>query len=95
LEDRELKINGYSSEVLKLLGKDLPSNRTNSKKQSSSEAIKEEKGVVVDLSGNLNVEVESVPTEKVEKIKKAIKEGKYTVNLHKISDAILKDILGE
>jgi negative regulator of flagellin synthesis FlgM len=33
--------------------------------------------------------------EKVEEIKRAIAEGSYQIDVHRISEAILRDILGE
>jgi len=36
-----------------------------------------------------------VSREKVEEIKRALKEGRYTVNPHRISEAIVREILGD
>ncbi|WP_163327563.1 flagellar biosynthesis anti-sigma factor FlgM [Desulfurobacterium thermolithotrophum] len=93
-----MKINNLSSEILKLIGKEVNFSKTGEKKKSSTEADSQKnKGVIVDLSEelNINISLEPPPKEKIEEIKKAIKEGNYSIDIHRLSEAILKDILGE
>ncbi len=48
----------------------------------------------VEIKNRVEVELESVSREKVEAIKAAINSGNYKVDVHKISEAMLKEFLG-
>ncbi len=89
-----MRINGLSSELLKLLSGEL--RKTVGKKGSTAKKVHKFEGISVEISEEISsLEPEKVSKEKVEKIKKAIKEGRYEVNPHKISEAIIKEFFGE
>jgi len=91
-----LKINGLSSEVLKTLYEDK-----NLRKSPSSTRSKEPVADSDERSVSVGIDAELLPTspeevarEKVEKIKEAIANGSYVVDVHKISEAMINEILG-
>jgi len=89
-----LRINGLSSELLKLLSGELK--ETVSRKSSAAKKVHKFEGISVEITEELSsLEPEKVSREKVEEIKRAIKEGRYEVNPHKISEAIIREFLGE
>ncbi|SNR70286.1 flagellar biosynthesis anti-sigma factor FlgM [Desulfurobacterium atlanticum] len=51
-------------------------------------------GVNVELQIKEQVALKKVDSEKVDQIKQAIASGDYSVDVHKISDSIIKEILG-
>ena len=87
-----MRLERVSAELLKLVNGDTPEVKER-KRQAHNVEKREE--IEVTLSEEARVELEAVSREKVEEIKKAIAEGGYEVNVHKISEAILKEILGE
>jgi len=87
-----LRLERVSAELLKLVNGDTPEVKEQ-KRQAHNVEKREE--IEVTLSEEARVELEAVSREKVEEIKKAIAEGRYEVNVHKISEAILKEVLGE
>ncbi len=89
-----MKINGFSPELLKLLAGELK--ETAVKKSSSAKRDRTFDGISVEITEELSfLEPEEVSKERVEEIKRAIKEGRYEVNPHRISEAIIKEFLGE
>ena len=89
-----MKINGFSPEFLKLLAGELK--ETAVKKSSSAKKGCTFDGISVEITEELSfLEPEEVSKERVEEIKRAIKEGRYEVNPHRISEAIVKEFLGE
>lgn len=89
-----MKINGLSSELLKLLSGELK--ETQGKKQVPLKNVHGLEGISVEITEEISLlEPEKVSKEKVEEIKRAIKAGKYEVNPHRISEAIIKEFLGE
>ncbi len=89
-----MRINGLSSELLKLLSGELK--ETVSRKGSTAKKVHKFEGISVEITEELSsLEPEKVSREKVEEIKRAIREGRYEVNPHKISEAIIKEFFGE
>ncbi len=90
-----LKIERLSAEILKLLNEE----NIQAKKRESASGSKSSSqvdGVIINISEEIKqIEVELPTKEKVEEIKKAIAEGKYKIDVHRISDAILKEIIGD
>ncbi len=89
-----MRLDRLSSEILRLLGNE--STEVKSKRgQSRTPAV--QKDILVTISEEIRseVELEAPSKERVEEIKKAIAEGRYRIDVHKLSEAILKDILGE
>ena len=85
-----MKINGISPEALKFLlnGKEL-------KKREKAKVDKEET-----ISVEINSKIELLKDKRIDKsrvkeIKEAIRKGEYQVNPHKISEALIKEILGD
>ena len=83
--------NGLSAEIIKLLQSEGLHLRRGRKGQGGAPSVD---GVSVELS-ELQLEPQSIPKEKVEELKEAIRSGRYELNPHKISEAIIKEILGE
>ena len=89
-----MKINGLSSELLKLLSGEIK--EAPSRKNVSLKKVHNLGDISVEITEEIShLEPEKVSREKVEEIKRAIKEGRYEVNPHKISEAIIKEFLGE
>jgi len=90
-----LKIEKLSAEILKLLKEE--SLQTKKRRSVSSEkSTSSLNGVVIDISDEIKqVEVELPTRERVEEVKKAISEGKYKIDVHKISEALIKEIIGD
>jgi len=89
-----LRIENFSSEALRLLRETVEKN--GKKERTEVTKDKTEKAISVEISSELKgLSPEEVAREKVEAIKKALKEGKYQVNPHRITEAILKEFLGE
>gem|GEM_PF-1080285 len=90
-----MKIERLSAEILKLLNEE----NIQAKKRESASGSKSSSqvdGVIINISEEIKqIEVELPTKEKVEEIKKAIAEGKYKIDVHRISDAILKEIIGD
>ncbi len=85
-----MKINGISPEALKFLlnGKEL-------KKREKAKVDKEET-----ISVEINSKIELLKDKRIDKsrgkeIKEAIRKGEYQVKPHKISEALIKEILGD
>ncbi len=77
-----MKINGFSSEVLRLLYGETPLTERGRRKERGQVSGP----VSVELSGELTgVSPQEVSKEKVERIREAIKSGSYQVNPHRIS----------
>lgn len=90
----KLRIDGLSSELLKLLSGELK--ETVSRKGSAARKVHKFEGISVEITEELSsLEPEKVSRERIEEIKRAIKEGRYEVNPHKISEAIIREFLGE
>ena len=90
-----LKIERLSAEILKLLNEE--NLQTKRKKAAGGNKNSTQlTGVIINISEEIKqVEVELPSREKVEEIKKAIAEGKYKIDVHKISDALIKEIIGD
>ncbi|MEO2082589.1 MAG: flagellar biosynthesis anti-sigma factor FlgM [Desulfurobacteriaceae bacterium] len=89
-----MRIENFSSEALKLFRETVEKN--GKKERTEVTKDKAEKAISVEISSELKgLSPEEVAREKVEAIKKALKEGKYQVNPHRITEAILKEFLGE
>lgn len=89
-----MKINGLSSELLKLLSGEIK--EAHSRKKVSLKKVHNLGDISVEITEEIShLEPEKVSREKVEEIKRAIKEGRYEVNPHKISEAIIREFLGE
>ncbi len=89
-----MRIENFSSEALRLLRETVEKN--GKKERTEVTKDKTEKAISVEISSELKgLSPEEVAREKVEAIKKALKEGKYQVNPHRITEAILKEFLGE
>lgn len=90
-----MKIEKLSAEILKLLKEE--SLQTKKRRSVSSEkSTSSLNGVVIDISDEIKqVEVELPTRERVEEVKKAISEGKYKIDVHKISEALIKEIIGD
>jgi len=90
----ELRINGLSSELLKLLSGELK--EAQGKKRVPLKDVHKLEGISVEITEEISsIEPEKISKEKVEEIKRAIREGKYEVDPHRISEAIIKEFLGE
>lgn len=89
-----MKIEGFPTEILKLISQEIEKRETKAAKVSKSERSSED--ISVELSSQLkSLEPEKVRRERVEEIKRALKEGNYSVNPHRISEAIIREIFGE
>jgi negative regulator of flagellin synthesis FlgM len=87
-----LRIEKISQEVLKFLGGPQTQNQKGAGKVQEQER---KEGVEVNLSAQAKMVEPELPNEKkVEEIKRAIREGNYSVDAHRISEALLKEILG-
>ncbi|MEO2065518.1 MAG: flagellar biosynthesis anti-sigma factor FlgM [Desulfurobacteriaceae bacterium] len=88
-----MKIDGFSSEVLRLLyGEKSEVNREGKAERRKSSS----QDVSVEISKEvLNLSPQEISREKVERIKEAIKSGNYEVNPHRISEALIREILGD
>jgi len=94
-----LKIDRLSAEVLRYLSQDKRvRNGENNSSERYSNSVTDSSSVreiSVEITKELrDFETPKVSKEKVEKIKRALKEGKYQVNPHKISEAIIREIFG-
>ncbi len=88
-----MKINGFSSEILRLLYGERSSVEKGRKRKEGGELYR---AVSVEISEEVvSVSPQEVSREKVERIKEAIKSGTYQVNPHRISEAIIREILGD
>ena len=93
-----MRINRLSSEVLKLLSQKGKTEKVNAKGSSPKREVDLQsfKEISVEITKELkDFEPPRVSREKVEEIKRALKEGRYTVNPHRISEAIVREILGD
>ena len=93
-----MRIDGLSPEFLAAINEEIKQLRRARKGAPDSLSGGETEGVMVTLSEELSSQVEELqppPREKVEEIKRALAEGTYCIDVHRISEAILKDILGE
>ena len=93
-----MRIDRLSPEFLSAIKEEIGQLRKARKGTPDPLSNGETEGVMVSLSEELSSQVEELqtpPREKVEEIKRAIAEGTYAIDVHKISDAILRDILGE
>lgn len=89
-----MKINGVSSELLKLLSGEIK--EASGKKSTAAKKAHKTQGISVEITTELSfLEPEKISREKVEEIKRAIKEGHYKIDPHRISEAIINEILGE
>lgn len=89
-----MKINGLSSELLKLISGEIK--EAAGKRSTAAKRAHKTEGISIEITAELSLlEPETVSREKVEEIKKAIKEGRYEINPHRISEAIINEILGE
>ncbi|WP_457678983.1 flagellar biosynthesis anti-sigma factor FlgM [Thermovibrio sp.] len=89
-----MKIEGFSSELLKLASSNLKGAGGKGKRRALNPSLLED-GVSVEIREELlSAEPESVSREKVERLKEAIKSGNYQVDPHRISEAIIREILG-
>ncbi|WP_456454946.1 flagellar biosynthesis anti-sigma factor FlgM [Thermovibrio sp.] len=85
-----MKINGISSEALRFLLSEKEPKRRERAKTDAEEVIS------VEISSKVETtRAKEVDRSKVEEIKEALRKGKYQVNLHKISEALIKEILGD
>ncbi len=85
-----MKINGISPEALKFLlnGKEL-------KKREKAKVDKEE-AISVEINSKIELlKDKRIDKSRVKEIKEAIRKGEYQVNPHKISEALIKEILGD
>jgi len=93
-----LRVDRILSEFFTAIKEEVGQTRKARKGSSDSISKEETEGVMVTLSEELSSQVEELqpsPREKVEEIKRALSEGTYAIDVHRISEAILKDILGE
>jgi len=90
-----LRIDKLSSEILRLIGEEVQSNGKRTK-EGKGPSLSKGDSIHVNISEEIRqIEVELPTKEKVEKIKKAIAEGRYKIDVHKISESIIKEIIGE
>ncbi len=89
-----MRLDKLSAEILRLLGNETPEIKS---KRSNAHKAEVQKDILVTITEDIQsgVEIEPPSKERVDEIKKAIAEGRYSVDVHKLSEAILKDILGE
>ena len=93
-----MRIDRISPELLAAINDEIGQLRKARKGQADSPSGLEAEGVMVTLSEEISSQIEELqppPREKVEEIKRALAEGTYQIDVHRISEAILKDILGE
>lgn len=91
-----MKIEGFPSEILKLINQEIEKRETGKGSGNVSRKSFESKGISVELSSHAKaLKPEEVQRQKVEEIKRALREGNYSVNPHKISEAIIREIFGE
>ncbi|TCK06562.1 flagellar biosynthesis anti-sigma factor FlgM [Phorcysia thermohydrogeniphila] len=93
-----MRIDRISPEFLAAINEEIGQLKRARKGSSDSLPDGETEGVMVTLSEELSSQIEELqppPREKVEEIKRALAEGTYSIDVHRISEAILKDILGE
>jgi negative regulator of flagellin synthesis FlgM len=71
--------------------------KVNKQEKPDSEKLSSKSGESSDvrIENRIEVELEAVSKEKVESIKAAISKGEYVVDVHKISEAMLREFLGE
>ncbi len=85
-----MKINGISSEVLRFF-----LNEKELKKREKAQ-VDREKAISVEINSKIEpLKDKRIDRSKVEEIKEAIRKGEYQVNPHKISEALIKEILGD
>jgi negative regulator of flagellin synthesis FlgM len=91
-----LRIDNFSSEILRLLSERAKGAKAGVKKRGSLSPYSSLEEVSVELSKELSqLQPEPIDREKVEAIKKAVAEGRYPLNPEAISEAILKELLGQ
>ena len=90
-----MRVGRLSSELLRLLyGENGEVKRGRRFPLNSSCSSCEE--ITVELSSQVeSVKPQELSREKVERIKEAIRSGEYEVNPHRISEAIIREILGD
>jgi len=91
-----LRIENFSSEVLRLLSERAKGAKAGGKRRSAFSPYGSLEEVSVELSKELSqLQPEPIDREKVEAIKRAVAEGRYPIDPEAISEAILKELLGQ
>ncbi len=91
------RFNHNISDMEELKQKQLAKRERNGKSNGSvvqEETSVESQAVSIELKVKEQVKLESVSEEKVQQIKKAISSGDYVVDIHKVSSAMIKEMLG-